>query len=60
VSRGAHDGDGADGSIAGLADEPVILSMGADPEPDEPIGGLDRNRSVMQANARRPETADLL
>ena len=43
-----------------LADELVILSVRADPEPDEPIWGLDRDCTVMQPNARRPEAADLL
>ena len=43
-----------------LADELVMLSVRADPEPDEPIWGLDRDCTVMQPNARRPEAADLL
>jgi hypothetical protein len=38
----------------------VILSVRANPEPDKAIGGLDGNCTVMQTNARRPESADFL
>jgi len=44
----------------GLANEPVVRCVCANPEPDEPIGGLDRDRTVTQTNARRPEAADFL
>ena len=34
--------------------------MGADPEPDDPIGGLDAHGPVTGSDACRPEAADLL
>ena len=43
-----------------LSDESVILSVCADPEPDNPVGGLNGNCTVMQTNACRPEAAGFL
>lgn len=42
------------------ADELVILGMGADPEPQQTVGSLDRKRAIMQSYPRRPETTNLL
>jgi len=42
-----------------LADQAVILSMGANPEPEHAIRRFNSNGSVMHANTRRPEPANL-
>jgi len=38
----------------------IIVFMAADPKPQEPIGHLNGNRTVMQTDSNRPKTASLL
>ena len=41
-----------------LADDLVVLGMGADPEPQQALGCFHRDCSVMQPDTRRPEPTD--
>jgi hypothetical protein len=43
-----------------LAKQAIVVSMAANPEPDEPVGCIDGQGSVVSANPRRPEPTDLL
>jgi hypothetical protein len=43
-----------------LAKQAIIVSVAANPEPDEPVGRVDGQGSVVSADARRPEPTDLL
>jgi hypothetical protein len=42
------------------ADEPIVVSMGADPEPYKDLGSFNREGTVASSDPNRPETADLL
>jgi hypothetical protein len=43
-----------------LADELVVIGMGANPEPNKVLTGLDCERTMVKADARRPEATNLL
>jgi len=43
-----------------LAEQPIVVRMGADPEPDKPVGRFDCKGAVVSPHSRRPEAADLL
>ena len=43
-----------------LAKQAIVVSMAANPEPDEPIGRVDGQSTVVSADPRRPEPTDLL
>ena len=43
-----------------LAKQPVVVGMGADPEPHEPVGRFDGEGAVVTPDSGRPEAADLL
>jgi hypothetical protein len=43
-----------------LAKQPIVVGMTANPEPDQPIGGVDGERAVVRSDTGRPEPADLL
>ena len=43
-----------------LAEQLVILSMCADPEPHKPVTGLDGQCTIASPDPRRPETTNLL
>ena len=43
-----------------LADQLVILGVWTDPKPHDSVRGLDADRTVMDADSRRPEATDLL
>jgi hypothetical protein len=45
---------------AGLADQFVILGMGANPEPDKSIIRFNSDRPIVKTRARRPESANFL
>lgn len=47
-------------SSKGLADQLIVLGMRTDPKPDDSVRGLDTYYSIVDANARRVETTDLL
>ncbi len=47
-------------SSGSLAKQPIVVSMTANPEPNEPIRCLDRERAIVSADASRPKTAYLL
>jgi hypothetical protein len=42
------------------ADQPVVLSVGANPEPEVALIHLDGQRTMAQTDAHRPVTSDLL
>ena len=48
------------GSIAGLADQLVVLSLRADPKPHQPVRHTDRQGAVTITHPHRLETTDLL
>jgi hypothetical protein len=43
-----------------LAEQPVVVCMGADPEPYKPVRRFDREGTVVSPDPSRPEAADLL
>jgi hypothetical protein len=43
-----------------LAKQAIIVGMAANPEPDESIGGVDGQGSVVGADPSRPEPTDFL
>jgi hypothetical protein len=43
-----------------LSEQPIVIRMGADPVPDEPVLRLDCKGAVVTPHSRRPEPADLL
>jgi hypothetical protein len=43
-----------------LSDHPIVFSMRADPEPNQPTIHLNGKRAVAQAKADRPEAPSLL
>jgi len=43
-----------------LAKQAIVVSMAANPKPDEPVGNLDGQGSVVNADPSRPEPTDLL
>ncbi len=43
-----------------LAKQAIVVSMAANPEPDESVGRFDSQGSVVSADPRRPEPADSL
>ena len=43
-----------------LAKQAIVVSMAANPEPDEPVGRVDGQGSVVSADPRRPEAPDFL
>jgi hypothetical protein len=43
-----------------LTEQPIVIRMGADPEPYEPAGRFDGQRAVLNPDSHRPEAADLL
>ena len=45
---------------ASLGDEAIVLRMSPDPEPEEPIRRVNRQRAVVRANANRVETLNSL
>ena len=44
----------------GLAEQLIVVSVGADPEPDETVSAFNRHCAIATAHARRPETPDFL
>ena len=44
----------------GLAEQLVVVSVGADPEPDKTVSALHRHCAIAASHARRPETPDFL
>lgn len=40
--------------------QPVVLRVGPDPEPDQPLGRLGGERPMAEPDAGRPEASDLL
>ena len=43
-----------------LTKQPIVVCMGADPKPDEPVCRFDRQFAVVSPDPSRPEAADLL
>jgi hypothetical protein len=43
-----------------LAKQPIVVGMTADPKPDQPVRYLDREGTIVRADAGRPEPAYLL
>jgi hypothetical protein len=43
-----------------LAKQAIVVSMAANPEPNEPVGRVDGQGSVVSADPCRPEPTDLL
>jgi len=43
-----------------LAKQAIVVGMAPDPEPDESVGGVDGQGSVVAADPRGPEPADFL
>ena len=43
-----------------LAEQPIVVGMASNPEPDEPIWHFDGQRAVAGADPCRPEAADFL
>jgi len=43
-----------------LGEQPIVVGMAADPEPDEPVGRFGRECAVVSSHSGRPEPADLL
>ena len=43
-----------------LAKQPIVVCMGTDPEPHEPVCRFDGESAVMSPDPSRPEAADLL
>jgi hypothetical protein len=46
--------------LASPIKQAIVVGVAANPEPDESIGRLDRERSVVGADPRRPEPPDSL
>ncbi len=44
----------------GLAEQLIVVSVGADPEPDETVSAFHRHCAITASHARRPETPDFL
>ena len=44
----------------GLAEQLIVVSVGADPEPDETDSAFHCDCAIAASHARRPETPDLL
>ena len=44
----------------GLAEQLIVVSVGADPEPDETVSAFHRHCAIAAFHARRPETPDFL
>jgi hypothetical protein len=42
------------------AKQPIVVSMAANPEPDEPVCRFGRESAVVSSNPSRPEPADFL
>jgi hypothetical protein len=51
---------GAVGCVRLLAEQPIVVRVGTDPEPDEVVRRLDRQGTVAGPDPSRPEAADLL
>lgn len=47
-------------TLAGSAQQPVVVGVGADPEPKAVIVPPDAERAMMEADTGRPEAADAL
>jgi len=47
------------GCTRSLAKQPVVIGMGADPEPHEPVFRFHGQGAVVGSNPSRPETTDL-
>lgn len=43
-----------------LAKQPIVVSVGTDPEPYEPLGRFDGKGAMVNPNPGRPEAAHLL
>jgi hypothetical protein len=43
-----------------LAEQPIVVSMTADPEPYEPVRDLDRDGAIVSTDPDRPEATDPL
>jgi hypothetical protein len=43
-----------------LAKQPIVVGMAANPEPDESVGRVDGQGSVVGADPSRPEPTDFL
>lgn len=43
-----------------LPNQPVVLSMGADPKPDDAVGSIHADRSIVQSDSGRPEPTNVL
>jgi hypothetical protein len=43
-----------------LAKQAIVVSMAANPEPDEPVEPVDGQGAVVGADSRRPKPTDLL
>ena len=46
--------------VAKNSNQAIIVRMGANPEPDQALGAIPRQRTNVQANASGPEGPDLL
>ena len=44
----------------GSAEQLIVVSVGADPEPDEPVSAFHCDCAIAASHARRPETPDFL
>ena len=44
----------------GLAEQLIVVNVGADPEPDETVSAFHRHCAIAAFHARRPETPDFL
>jgi len=47
------------GCVRSLAKQPVVIGMGADPEPHEPVFRFHGQGAVVGSNPSRPEATDL-
>ena len=57
----SHEGvEGTDGLAPLLAEQVVVVGMGADPEPHEVVRGLDGQGAILAPNPGRPEAPNLL
>jgi hypothetical protein len=43
-----------------LAEQPIVVGMGADPKPHQSVCRFDRERAVVSPDPSRPEATDLL
>ena len=44
----------------GLAEQLIVVSVGANPKPDEIVSAFHRDCAIAASHARRPETPDFL